>query len=608
VATTNDYKPGRMLLAFAAIVCLLYALMAVVGSWTPRLGLDLRGGTTITLTAAASDGGGDVPRENLEMARTIIQKRVDSLGVGEASVTIQGDNQIEVAVPNVNSDELVELVGSTAQLSFRPVIAVQQVESSTASASPSASSSSSASSDETASSGETSSSETSAPSSSATSSSEATSAPASTAERRPVPALPTEPPTPYSPRPTTPGTEEQTLDEKLGYTPTEQDAEEFYAFQCGDDFPDVSDQPLIACSQDGTAKYFLGPVIIDGDQVTDATAGVPQGQLTWVVSLSFDDEGSQTFADATEALSANQSPQNQFAIVLDGEVVSAPSVSEQITGGQAQISGGSITEDSARSLASTLRYGALPIELETSSVDTVSPTLGGNQMTAGIIAGIIGLSLVVAYSLIYYRGLTVVVVGSLVAAAIVTYAVMVLLGSAVGFALNLPGIAGAIVAIGVTADSFIVYFERIRDEIRDGHSLRHSIESGWHKARNTILMADGVQLLAAVVLYALAFGSVKGFAFTLGITTAIDLFLVVFFSHPMMTILGRTRFFGEGHKWSGFDPEHLGVSRASMLGRRASSRRRTRPDTTGGASARRSGTTTTAGGPTDNTTKEAADE
>ncbi len=375
-----------------------------------------------------------------------------------------------------------------------------------------------------------------------------------------------------------PAAESPSLEERLDYQPTEQDVEDFLAFQCGDEFPDVSDQPLIACDPEQTAKYFLGPVVLSGERVTDATAGIPQGQLGWAVSLSFDSQGTQEFSDATAALAAKQSPQNQFAIVLDRQVISAPSVSERIAGGQASISGGSINETSARSLAATLRYGALPVDLEISSVDTVSPTLGGNQMTAGIVAGLVGLGLVVAYSVIYYRGLSVVVVGSLLAAAVVTYAAIVLLGSAVGFALNLPGIAGAIVAIGVTADSFVIYFERIRDEIREGHSLRHAIQSGWGKARGTILMADGVQLLAAVVLYFLAIGSVKGFAFTVGVTTAIDLVLVIFFTHPLMTLLGQTKFYGEGRKGSGLDPEHLGVSRESLIGRLASTRRRTRPD------------------------------
>lgn len=577
--STNTYRPGRTLIGFGIVVAMLIGLMALTSTWLPRLGLDLRGGTTITLTARTSDGS-TVPRENLETARQIIQNRVDSLGVGEASVTIQGNDKIEVAVPNISSDELVELVGTTARLSFRPVIAVQGV---TPPVEPSADPSGEASADPSAepsaeaSAGASPSVEpTAAPSVAGETAAPEASDAASTAQRRPVPALPTEPPAPRTPRPSAPGEVEPSMEEKLNYQPTSQDVEEYLEFQCGDEFPDVSDQPLFACDQAGTAKYFLGPVLITGDHVTNAVAGIPQGRLGWVVSLTFDSEGSTLFSDATAGLASKQEPQNQFAIVLDREVVSAPGVSERIPGGSAEISGSGINEQTARALATTLRFGALPIDLETSSVDTVSPTLGGNQMTAGIIAGIIGLALVVAYSLLYYRGLTIVVVGSLAAAAVVTYAVIVLLGSAVGFALNLPGIAGAIVAIGVTADSFIVYFERIRDEIREGHTLRHSIQSGWRKARGTILMADGVQLLAAVVLYFLAIGSVKGFAFTLGVTTAIDLLLVIFFTHPLMTLLGQTKFFGEGHKGSGLDPAHLGVTRESLLGRRIGGRRRTR--------------------------------
>ena len=566
MATSNPTQSAsRTLIGFGVVVAMLFGLMALTGTWVPRLGLDLRGGTTITLTARTSDGTSP-PRENLEMARTIIQQRVDSLGVGEASVTVQGNDQIEVAAPNVSSDELVALVGTTARLNFRPVIAAQDVTPPVTTPTPSTGDATPSTGDATPSTGDA-----------TPSTGETTPTPTSTPQRGPVPALPTEPPAPRTPRPTVPAAEPPSLEERLNYEPTEQDVEDFLAFQCGDEFPDVSDQPLIACNEERTAKYLLGPVVLSGERVTDASAGIPQGQLSWAVSLSFDSQGTQEFSDATAALAAKQSPQNQFAIVLDRQVVSAPSVSERIAGGQASISGGSINETTARSLAATLRYGALPVDLEISSVDTVSPTLGGNQMTAGIVAGIIGLGLVVAYSVIYYRGLSVVVVGSLMAAAVVTYGVIVLLGSAVGFALNLPGIAGVIVAIGVTADSFVIYFERIRDEIREGHSLRHAIQSGWRKARGTIMMADGVQLLAAVVLYFLAIGSVKGFAFTVGVTTAIDLLLVIFFTHPLMTLLGQTKFYGEGRKGSGLDPEHLGVSRESLLGRLAGTRRRTRP-------------------------------
>ena len=574
MATSNPTQSAaRTLVGFGVVVAMLLGLMALTGTWVPRLGLDLRGGTTITLTARTSDGNSP-PRENLETARTIIQQRVDSLGVGEASVTVQGNDQIEVAAPNVNSDELVALVGATARLNFRPVIAVQEgTPPTTTPPTPSAGDATPSAGDATPSAGDA----TPSAGVATPSAGDATPTPTSTPQRGPVPALPTEPPAPRTPRPSVPAAESPSLEERLDYQPTEQDVEDFLAFQCGDEFPDVSDQPLIACDPEQTAKYFLGPVVLSGERVTDATAGIPQGQLGWAVSLSFDSQGTQEFSDATAALAAKQSPQNQFAIVLDRQVISAPSVSERIAGGQASISGGSINETSARSLAATLRYGALPVDLEISSVDTVSPTLGGNQMTAGIVAGLVGLGLVVAYSVIYYRGRSVVVVGSLLAAAVVTYAAIVLLGSAVGFALNLPGIAGAIVAIGVTADSFVIYFERIRDEIREGHSLRHAIQSGWGKARGTILMADGVQLLAAVVLYFLAIGSVKGFAFTVGVTTAIDLVLVIFFTHPLMTLLGQTKFYGEGRKGSGLDPEHLGVSRESLLGRLASTRRRPRP-------------------------------
>ena len=574
MATSNPTQSAaRTLVGFGVVVAMLFGLMALTGTWVPRLGLDLRGGTTITLTARTSDGSSP-PRENLETARTIIQQRVDSLGVGEASVTVQGNDQIEVAAPNASSDELVALVGATARLNFRPVIAVQEVTPPTTTpTTPSAGDATPSAGDATPSAGDA----TPSAGVATPSAGDATPTPTSTPQRGPVPALPTEPPAPRTPRPSVPAAESPSLEERLDYQPTEQDVEDFLAFQCGDEFPDVSDQPLIACDPEQTAKYVLGPVVLSGERVTDATAGIPQGQLGWAVSLSFDSQGTQEFSDATAALAAKQSPQNQFAIVLDRQVISAPSVSERIAGGQASISGGSINETSARSLAATLRYGALPVDLEISSVDTVSPTLGGNQMTAGIVAGLVGLGLVVAYSVIYYRGLSVVVVGSLLAAAVVTYAAIVLLGSAVGFALNLPGIAGAIVAIGVTADSFVIYFERIRDEIREGHSLRHAIQSGWGKARGTILMADGVQLLAAVVLYFLAIGSVKGFAFTVGVTTAIDLVLVIFFTHPLMTLLGQTKFYGEGRKGSGLDPEHLGVSRESLLGRLASTRRRPRP-------------------------------
>ena len=536
-------RPARTIAIFAAVIALMYLLMAVSGTWAPKLGLDLRGGTTITLTARNSTGGGSVSATSLELARQILQQRVDSLGVGESSVTTQGGNQIIVSVPNVQKDQLVNMVGQTAQLAFRDVYDVQQVTP--PSTSPSASASPGAS-----------------PSAGASSSANPS-------------ALPTDPGLPAAApraRPTTPSGKKQSVQQLLQWTPSQQDTSDYAQWTCGDPFPDVADQPLFACDKTGTAKYLLGPVIVSGTEVSSASAGIPQGAVAPAVQLSFTSAGQSAFTAATAVLASKSSPQNQFAIVLDGVVISAPQVSYQINGG-AQIDG-NFTQAEANDLANVLKYGALPLTFDLSSVENVSATLGGEQLRAGIIAGIIGLLLVVGYSFLYYRGLGAIVVGSLAMAAVITYSAVVLLGQAVGFALNLPGIAGAIVAIGITADSFIVYFERIRDEIRDGRTLRTGIETGWHKARRTIVVADSVSLLSAGVLFILAIGSVKGFAFTLGLTTLIDLAIVFFFTKPIMTLLGHTRFWGGGHKWSGLEAEHMGVSADSLLGRRA---RRTSP-------------------------------
>lgn len=360
----------------------------------------------------------------------------------------------------------------------------------------------------------------------------------------------------------------------MTWEPTENDYIDLQEYQCDDVEPEVADQPMVACDRTGTEKYLLGPAMITGDALKSATAGVPQNQLAWVVNLEFNGDGAVAFEKATGALAAKQEPQNRFAIVLDGKVISAPSVSQSIPGGRAEISG-SFNERTANELANVLKYGALPLAFEVSEVSNVSATLGGEQLRAGIIAGIIGLALVVGYAILYYRGLFIVVVASLAMAAAFTYAMMVLLGESVGFALNLPGIAGAIVAIGVTADSFIIYFERIRDEVREGRSLRSAVETGWEKTRSTILISDAVALLSAVVLFILAIGGIKGFAFMLGLTTLLDLAVVFFFTKPLVSLLVRTKFFGEGRKWSGLDVEHLGVR--TLAGR--TSRRTPRRET-----------------------------
>lgn len=548
MATTSKHHPHplRTLIVFLAFAVGLVGLMALSGVWTPKLGLDLRGGTTITLTASNTTGEGSVDPASLELARTIIQQRVDSIGVGETEVTTSGDRQIVVSVPNVQQDELVRMVGQTAQLYFRLVYAQEQVAARPGTE-PSAE-----------------------PTQGAEPSTQASAEPSASpsVNRRPLPNLPTPVP---SPRPTAPGATPPTTQQVLDWKPTERDQSDFTNFQCGDPFPDVSDQPLITCDQAGTTKYLLSPTVISGKDLTKASAGIPQNQVSWVVDLEFNSTAAATFETVTKAISTRTSPQNEFAIVLDGDVITAPYVSNAIAGGRAQISG-SFTQQSATELANVLKYGALPLAFDVSSVDTVSAKLGGEQLEAGIIAGIIGLGLVVAYSLLYYRALSLVVVSSLVVAFGITYAFIVLLGQAMGFALNLPGVAGLIVAIGVTADSFIIYFERIRDEARDGRTLRTAIEVGWVRSRHTILVADGVSLLSALVLFILAIGAVKGFAFTLGLTTLIDLAVVFWFTKPLVSLLGKTRYFGQGRKFSGFEADHLGAKHQPPLHRRRPAR------------------------------------
>jgi preprotein translocase subunit SecD len=347
----------------------------------------------------------------------------------------------------------------------------------------------------------------------------------------------------------------------LTYQPDAATQAAYAAFTCDKPAPqDDPNKPLFSCSRDKGTKYLLGPAILLGTDLSDATAQIPQGGFQWQVNLKFTGEGGEKFLKATTAISQRPQGSNLFAIVLDGETISSPSVSAPIPGGQAEITG-SFTESEARDLANVLKYGALPVSFDVSEVNTISPQLGGDQLSAGITAGLIGLGLVIIFSFLYYRGLGIVVVLSLAVAAALTYAAVVLLGKAMGFTLTLAGIAGLIVAIGITADSFVIYFERLRDEVREGRSLRSSVETGWARAKHTIIAADSISLLAALVLYVLAVGSVKGFAFTLGLTTLIDLLVVFVFTKPLVTLLAKTDFFGHGHKLSGLDPEHLGVER-----------------------------------------------
>ncbi len=347
-------------------------------------------------------------------------------------------------------------------------------------------------------------------------------------------------------------------------------AKEFLALDCTqpgalDKVVDDPAEPMATCSDDGFTKYVLGPVEIDGSEIADATSGYqpgPNGAPTSIVevALSFKDAGKAKFAEVTKRLYGmlGQTPKDQFAVVLDKQVITAPRAQAVITDGRASITG-SFTIDSAKALAQQLKFGALPISFSLQTQDDITPQLGDEQLRLGLLAGAIGLLLVVIYSMFQYRALGLVTVASLVVAGTLTYLTVTVLGTAIGFRLTLAGVTGLIVAIGVTADSFIVYFERIRDEVRDGRPLTAAVETGWKRARRTIIAADAVNFIAALVLYFLASSNVRGFAFTLGLTTLIDLVVVVIFTHPMVQLLARTEFFGNGHKWSGLDPERLGA-------------------------------------------------
>lgn len=283
------------------------------------------------------------------------------------------------------------------------------------------------------------------------------------------------------------------------------------------------------------------------------------------MALSFTPEGTKKFAALTQSVVDLPSPQNQVAIVLDGIVVSAPYIRQAIVGGQAEISG-SFTQLESQDLANVLKYGSLPLAFDRGEEKQVSPTLGQNQFKAGLLAGALGLLLVILYSLFYYRALGIVVIGSLALAASHVMLSFLLLAEWVGFTLTLAGIAGTIVAIGVTADSFIVYFERIRDEMREGRPFRVAAESGWIRARRTIIVADLVSGISSIVLYVVSIGSVRGFAFTLGITTIIDLVIIFFFTKPLVSLLAKLKFFQSGSRFSGLSPKSVGIQNQVKVG------------------------------------------
>jgi preprotein translocase subunit SecD len=522
---TRRRHPARTLVTLGVLVVAVFGTLFAGtklsdATWAPKLALDLEGGTQLILAPIAEDAS-SVNQETIDQAIEVIRQRVDSSGVAEAEITSQGGSNIVVALPGRPSEETLDLVRTSAQMEFRPVLTYGNPT----------------------------------PTADATATADPTASADATAE-------PSDEPTKDAP--------DSASDAEYYITPAVQ--AKFDELDCtdpanltggGGNDPDTA---LVTCDPSGTVKYILGPVEVEGDRIKTASSGLrttSTGAVTneWVVNLEFDSQGAEEFKDVTQRLQALTSPQNQFGIVLDGLVISAPSLSSGtvIADGKAEISG-SFTRDSATALANQLKFGALPLSFEVQSQEQISATLGSEQLEKGLIAGVIGLLLVVLYSLFQYRALGLVTVASLVIAAVLTYGVIALLSWGQGYRLSLPGVAGLIVAIGITADSFIVYFERIRDELREGRTLVAAVDRGWERARRTILASDAVNFLAAVVLYLLAVGGVRGFAFTLGLTTLLDLLIVFVFTHPVMLLLAKTKFFGSGHRFSGLDPKRLGVT------------------------------------------------
>jgi preprotein translocase subunit SecD len=572
----SSARPGRTVAVFFIGLAVAYGLVALIGTWKPALGLDLEGGTQITLTAS-----GNVNKDKLNEAADIIDSRVNGSGVSEAAVTTQGSNEIVVEVPGSSKNSLVQTVIRQARLRFR---LVAQVTPTTTPQTPAPSTGTSPSPGVGVtlppSTGSTKS--TKAPDQPTSSSTGKNRGPALLGKNKPKKkhtkpsSSPTTTPTPSAPDSTsqvhyTEANKKAFSDALTWMTnPDPQSVAVYNAYTCPSKKAVVDDPtiPIVTCDKQGQ-KFLLSPAQIEGTEISSANAIAPgssQGQVQWAVGIQLKSHGADVQRKLSQAMAGDQS--KTFAIVLDGQVISAPFFEGVIADGTSQITG-NFTEDEAKSLATSLKYGALPITFDKgkTNIQVIGPSLAGDQLSAGITAGIAGLLLVMLYCLLYYRGLGLVVITSLLVAGATTYALVLLLAKSAGFTLTLPGIAGLIVAVGITADSFIVFFERIRDEMRSGKSMRVAVEAGWIRARATCVAADAVSILAAVVLYVFAAGVVKGFAFALGLSTLIDLAVFFWFTKPMVSWLARFAFFNKGHKLSGLDAENLGLDRLPAGGR-----------------------------------------
>ncbi|MGW4065624.1 protein translocase subunit SecD [Amycolatopsis sp. NPDC004747] len=576
-ASAGHLRPGRYLALFALIVIVLYALVFLTGNHkpTPKLGIDLQGGTRVTLTARTPDGG-QPTRESLNQARQIIERRVNGIGVSGTEVLLDGNNVV-ITVPGEQGDQAKNL-GKTAKLGFRKVVssATQPVVPPQTNTPPPATG--------TPSTGTPTSGAPSSGTPTATSSAPPTAgggggaAPAPQQNTPPAAPSSSTPPPPAStpaPAPSDGSVDAETAKEIQAAKALRQNpqligadgqpnqelvSKAMAALTCapnakdpleGNDDPKL---PLVACGDHDTYKYLLEPEFLPGTEIADSTSGYDQQRGQWVVNLSFKSEGTKTWADFT-----SKNTGQQAAFVLDTQVVSAPNIQVAILDGNTQITG-KFTQSEAKDLSDILKYGSLPLSFASSDATTVSATLGLASLQAGLIAGGIGLLVVFIYCLFYYRLLGVLTILSLALSGALVFAVLVLLGRWIGYTLDLAGIAGLIIAIGITADSFVIYFERLKDEIREGRTFRSAVPRGWVRARRTILASDAVSFLAAAILYVIAVGDVQGFAFTLGMSTVLDLVVVYLVTHPLVAMVSTSK--------NAFlsNPRHLGLGAVQQLG------------------------------------------
>jgi preprotein translocase subunit SecD len=578
------------------------------------LGLDLSSGTQVVLKAATLNGAAP-SSDAMQESIGVLLNRVNGTGNSGAQVQTQGNDQITVTVPGKAATSVVNLISTTAYMTFRQVLLFQPYSAASApatttpkaksSATPSATPSATASATTKASTSDVSAalaSPTASASSTATATAKTSTSPTATATPKasasasatasPSATATTTTPTNYG-DPSAVSAATMKLFDKLVCKPgpnanTVDDSWKSTVPGYGENVSPWDDLKIqnVSCDASGN-KYVLGPAVVKGQDITSVDAALDTSNGQWIVNIGLNSAGGAAFGTLTstqyekyysgattaddEGIYSDDSALDQIGIMLDGDVQSAPQTNGALTGGSFEITGpqpDGFTEAEATQLQNVLKFGALPLTFTQQSENYISPQTGHASLDAGLLAGVLGLVLVVIYLFYYYRGLGIVSVSSLLIAALLAYFSVVLLSKYQNFTMSLSAIAGLVVAIGITADSFIVYFERLRDEVRDGKALRPAVEAGWKRARRTILVSDTVSFLAAVLLYHFATSDVQGFAYTLGLTTIIDVVVVFLFTKPMVTLLAGTKFFSSGNKWSGLDPERLGAKTPWRSGRR----------------------------------------